>query len=170
VNGYGRNCRATNRKIKGPPKSAANSGQVAGLEIRLRYDLSRDARSVMNNDHKHRESPNGNRSPDGIFSRRVVRADAAMGFWRQTPLLTVTGLFAKFVLATGQAWARGIDISCGCFNLKNLGLHESLPGLVRFVESVAFAFFRNLILVTIAGFLLLHAARSPQATETIAGE
>jgi len=76
------------------------------------------------------------------------------GHWRQTTLLVVTGLLVLFVFATGQAWLRGIDIACGCFNLKIFGLNESAPGLVRFLESVAFAFFRNLLLASLAGFLL----------------
>jgi uncharacterized membrane protein YphA (DoxX/SURF4 family) len=82
------------------------------------------------------------------------------GFWSQTALLMVTALLVVFVIATGQAWARGIDISCGCFNLKIFGLSERWPGLGRFLESVAFAFFRNLLLAGCAGFLLRRALRS----------
>jgi putative oxidoreductase len=92
------------------------------------------------------------------------------GFWSQTALLSVTGLLAIFVIATGQAWARGLDISCGCFNLKIFGLSERLPGLVRFLESVSFAFFRNLLLVGLAGFLLRQSLRSPPAVRAIVGE
>ena len=76
------------------------------------------------------------------------------GVWTEAALAVVTGLLAVFVLATGQAWLRGLDISCGCFNLKIFGLHESLPGLVKFLESVGFAFVRNLALAALAGFLL----------------
>lgn len=92
------------------------------------------------------------------------------GFWRQTALLIVTGLMVLFVIATGQAWARGLDIACGCFNLKIFGLNESAPGLVRFLESVAFAFFRNLLLAGLAGFLLRQSLRRPEAAPAIAGE
>lgn len=92
------------------------------------------------------------------------------GFWRQTALLTVTGLMGLFVCATGQAWVRGLDIACGCFNLKIFGLNESLPELVRFLESVAFAFFRNLVLTGLAGFLLWRTARSSSGEAAIPGE
>jgi putative oxidoreductase len=92
------------------------------------------------------------------------------GFWRQTTLLTMTGLMVLFVIATGQAWARGLDIACGCFNLKIFGLNESAPGLVRFLESVAFAFFRNLLLAGLAGFLLRQSLRRPVVAPAIAGE
>jgi uncharacterized membrane protein YphA (DoxX/SURF4 family) len=92
------------------------------------------------------------------------------GFWSQTALLAVTGLMALFVIATGQAWVRGLDISCGCFNLKIFGLTDALPGLVRFLESVSFAFFRNLLLAGFAGFLLRRAMRSPDSGRAITGE
>lgn len=92
------------------------------------------------------------------------------GFWSQTALLTVTGLMVMFVFATGQAWARGIDISCGCFNLKIFGLSDALPGLVHFIESVSFAFFRNLLLTCLAVFLLRQTMRLPRSAHAIPGE
>lgn len=58
-------------------------------------------------------------------------------------------LFGVFVLATGQAWVRGLDISCGCFNLDFLG-----ERFATFFESVKFAFFRALLLLAAAVFLL----------------
>lgn len=59
-------------------------------------------------------------------------------------------LFAVFVLATGQAWARGLEISCGCFKLDFLGT----GALVKLFESVQFAFFRALFLLLCAAYLL----------------
>lgn len=73
--------------------------------------------------------------------------------WSETALSAIIVLLAVFVLATGQAWARGLDISCGCFNLEIFGADRSAK-LVKFLESAAFAFFRNLFLVSIAGWLL----------------
>jgi uncharacterized membrane protein len=71
-------------------------------------------------------------------------------------------LFSVFVLATGQAWARGLDISCGCFNLQLLGLGES-EGLAKFFHSVSFAFFRALLLAAGAVYLLRQqAAAAPK--------
>jgi len=80
------------------------------------------------------------------------------GLWIETALATVTGLLAVFVVATGQAWLRGLEIACGCFSLKVFGL-DSNPELERFLESVAFAFFRNLLLLTLATFLLRRTLR-----------
>ena len=73
--------------------------------------------------------------------------------WSETALATVIGLLVIFVLATGQAWARGLDISCGCFNLEVFGADRSSK-LLKFIESASFAFFRNLVLVSLAGLLL----------------
>jgi len=92
------------------------------------------------------------------------------GFWSQTALLTVTGLLVCFVIATGQAWARGLDIACGCFNLQIFGVQERWPGFVRFLESVAFAFCRNLLLAGFAFFLLRRTARREADAPAIAGE
>jgi uncharacterized membrane protein YphA (DoxX/SURF4 family) len=39
------------------------------------------------------------------------------GTARRAAVLWAVVLFAVFVLVTGQAWARGLDISCGCFKL-----------------------------------------------------
>jgi putative oxidoreductase len=80
--------------------------------------------------------------------------------WRPTALVAATGLMIFFVLATGQAWVRGLNISCGCFNLEIFGLNERLPGLVHFLETVAFAFFRNLLLTALAAFLLRRTWRT----------
>lgn len=89
------------------------------------------------------------------------------GFWSQTALLIVTTLLVVFVIATGQAWMRGIDIACGCFNLQIFGLQERAPGLVRFLESVSFAFFRNLTLTGLAAYLLRQALRSPESMQSM---
>jgi putative oxidoreductase len=67
-------------------------------------------------------------------------------------------LFAVFVLATGQAWARGLQISCGCFKLDFLG-----PALSKLMESVPFAFFRALLLLGCA----VHVMREPARPEPV---
>lgn len=85
------------------------------------------------------------------------------GLWAETALLIVTGLLVFFVFATGQAWLRGLEIGCGCFNLQLFGPSERMQGLVRFLESVSFAFFRNLMLAAMAAFLLRQAWSRPAA-------
>jgi putative oxidoreductase len=64
-------------------------------------------------------------------------------------------LFVLFAAATGQAWARGLDIHCGCLDLS--WLHWGDPensALVKFLESAPFAFFRSLALVAGVVYLL----------------
>jgi putative oxidoreductase len=74
--------------------------------------------------------------------------------WTESALTAALGLFFVFVLATGQAWMRGLEISCGCFNLEIIGLsHDSHPRLVTFLESPMFAFFRNLGFTALTAYL-----------------
>jgi putative oxidoreductase len=91
-----------------------------------------------------------------------------IGGARRTALLWTAGLFAVFVLATGQAWVRGLDISCGCFNLAILGLdHHRGPGLAKLVESVSFAFFRALLLLAGTIYLLRNLQQRPQPSPAL---
>ena len=75
-----------------------------------------------------------------------------LGVWSESVLVSVVGILALFILVTGQAWLRGLKISCGCFDLKLIGLKSNLPALAAFLESAGFAFFRNIGLAAIALF------------------
>jgi uncharacterized membrane protein YphA (DoxX/SURF4 family) len=70
------------------------------------------------------------------------------GTARRAALFWAMVLFAAFVLATGQAWVRGLNISCGCFNLDFLG--DEFAGVF---ETVKFAFFRALLLFAASVYL-----------------
>jgi putative oxidoreductase len=72
-------------------------------------------------------------------------------------------LFSIFVLATGLAWGRGLDISCGCLDLSLLGL-GSESELVKVMKSVSFAFFRALLLTVGAVYLFRQEMKAPTAT------
>jgi putative oxidoreductase len=80
------------------------------------------------------------------------------GTARRAALVWSAILFAVFVVATGQAWARGLNISCGCFNLDFLG-----DGLGGMFESVKFAFFRASLLL-LAALYLCRAPLGPGKT------
>jgi hypothetical protein len=80
--------------------------------------------------------------------------------WTESALACVLGLLVLFLGATGQAWLRGLDITCGCFQLDLLGLSAAAS---KFFESIAFAFLRNLCLAAIAGWLLWR--RLPQSRQ-----
>ncbi len=94
--------------------------------------------------------------------------------WTESALTLVLGLCVVFVLATGQAWLRGLDISCGCLDLKILGVVKPAGSAMSFFESAAFAFFRALLLVAMTGWLLRHRLsevttpyQAEAATETV---
>lgn len=81
-----------------------------------------------------------------------------VGGLRRAALVWAIVLFAIFVLATGQAWARGLEISCGCFKLDFLS-----ENAVRVFESVGFAFSRALLLL--AGAIYVWRGRVPVEAE-----
>ena len=82
--------------------------------------------------------------------------------WPETALTVAAVLFVIFVVATGQAWARHLDISCGCFDFRIFGLDASRSKVIHFLESVGFAFIRNLALATAACFLLRKEIVAPR--------
>jgi putative oxidoreductase len=86
--------------------------------------------------------------------------------WTESALAALAGLLVLFLLATGQAWARGLHISCGCFNLPMLGLDRGHP-LVQFVDSAGFAFMRNLAFGWIAWLLLRKQLTGCQPAQTV---
>ena len=44
-----------------------------------------------------------------------------LGFWRRASALIITVLCVVFLVAIGQALARGLDIHCGCFGTVAAG-------------------------------------------------
>ena len=79
---------------------------------------------------------------------------------RRAALVWATALFAVFVLATGQAWARGLEIGCGCFNLDFRDL-DPTGALAKVFESVGFGFFRAVLLLAGAIYLLRTNGQAP---------
>ena len=73
--------------------------------------------------------------------------------WTESALACCFVLMLVFLGATGQAWLRGLDIACGCFQLNAFGIHLSAAA-ESFLESARFAFFRNLGLTAAFGWLL----------------
>ncbi len=76
-------------------------------------------------------------------------------------------LFGIFAVVTGQAWGRGLNISCGCFKLRNLGIDlKAGPGVERVVESPAFACLRAVALLLAALWLLKTKSTPPSRPDT----
>jgi len=76
--------------------------------------------------------------------------------WSDAVSVIVLGLCLVFLVCTGQAWARGLDISCGCLNLSAFGINAQSP-LLSLLESARVAFLRNLLLTACAGYLVRQA-------------
>ena len=81
-------------------------------------------------------------------------------FWTESSLCVMLVLFLVFTVATLSAWARGLDISCACFDLEAVGIKPG-SSTAAFIDSVRFAFFRNIILACGVGYLLLATLRAP---------
>ena len=69
----------------------------------------------------------------------VCGALLLMGSCREVAEMSVFSLLCSFTVITGQAWLRGLELSCGCFELEFLG-----DALLRWVESAGGSFLRNL--------------------------
>lgn len=80
----------------------------------------------------------------GLMLLAKFQADAAT--------LIAGVLFLVFVISTGQAWARGLNISCGCFDLSLIGL-DPAGGTAKVLKSAGFAFVRACALLAGAAYL-----------------
>ncbi len=45
----------------------------------------------------------------------IAGAALAMGVWHRGASLVIGGMLVTFFIAISSAWARGLDITCGCF-------------------------------------------------------
>lgn len=94
-------------------------------------------------------------------------------FQLDAALIWALMMFGSFVLATGQAWARGLNISCGCLDLSVIGIGTD-SDTARLLKSASFAFVRALLLVA-GGVYVWRAAktadreRKPALPKTAAG-
>ncbi len=88
----------------------------------------------------------------GLMLLVNFRTDAALFLW--------AALFAVFVAVTAQAWLRGLDISCGCLDLRLFGLKEG-GRIAQWLSSTTFAFWRALLLLLIAAPLAYQELRKP---------
>jgi uncharacterized membrane protein YphA (DoxX/SURF4 family) len=75
-------------------------------------------------------------------------------FRTRSALVCTLGMIAVFLAATGQAWARGLEISCGCFDLSFLGQGKTATSVRLALESVPSAFLRNLLIATACFWML----------------
>ena len=70
-------------------------------------------------------------------------------------LLAIAGMTLIFMLALTSAWARGLDISCGCFGKEEAKIATDFPELML----------RDAALLAAAVVLLIAESRRPRAGE-----
>jgi hypothetical protein len=92
----------------------------------------------------------------GLLLAANLRRDAA--------LIWALALFSAFTIATAQAWLRGLNISCGCLDLRIIGIQPG-SSLAHTLETPAFAAIRA-ALFTAAAFSLLRR-KAPARPPTI---
>lgn len=81
--------------------------------------------------------------------------------WCRAALRWILVMCSIFLAATGQAWARGLSISCGCMNLdflKPVGIGDSA---IKLFESAPFAFGRATLLLAAGAFLYAAGRKKP---------
>lgn len=70
--------------------------------------------------------------------------------WRPAALGWSLLLFGIFTFVTGQAWLRGLEISCGCFDLQALGANSALS---KWMENLGVACLRAVLLCAAVLFI-----------------
>lgn len=75
--------------------------------------------------------------------------------WFNAAVLWVAAMSVVFIIATGQAWVRGLQISCGCLDLSLIGITKSSQA-GQVLSSVGFAFLRAALLLVAAAYLLMN--------------
>jgi putative oxidoreductase len=83
--------------------------------------------------------------------------------WTRAALSWTAVLFAVFAVATGQAWMRGLHISCGCLDLRLIGISDGSAAAL-FIDSLGFAMLRALALGAVAVSLLAHQKKAGAAS------
>ncbi len=81
------------------------------------------------------------------------------GFWLNSTLLVTLVLNLLFLGLTGQAWLRGLEVSCGCFGAFEAG--GPLAGLIQMLERPSWATLKNTLTLVGLGWIMF---RSPIGT------
>jgi putative oxidoreductase len=84
--------------------------------------------------------------------------------WCRAALLWILMLCLIFLVVTGEAWARGLSISCGCMNLDFLRPVGIGDGAIKMFESAPFAFVRAILLLAAGAFLYAGERKESGAT------
>lgn len=88
------------------------------------------------------------------------------GIARKATSFWVCAMFATFLILVGQAFLRGLDLSCGCLNLGPLGISADSK-LAHTLESAGFATLRNMVFLSAALFLWKFSKNLDEPSQTL---
>jgi uncharacterized membrane protein YphA (DoxX/SURF4 family) len=82
------------------------------------------------------------------FGEVAIGIFLIVGIWVRLAAVAGGALMLMFIIAIGQAWARGISLDCGCFGKGGLLATDELP-ILTYATEIA----RDLALAAVSGYL-----------------
>jgi uncharacterized membrane protein YphA (DoxX/SURF4 family) len=82
------------------------------------------------------------------FAEVAIGIFLIVGIWVRLNALAGGALMIMFIIAIGQAWARGISLDCGCFGKGGLLDTDELP-----VWNYTLEIARDIVLAVVGGYL-----------------
>jgi uncharacterized membrane protein YphA (DoxX/SURF4 family) len=82
------------------------------------------------------------------FAEVAIGIFLILGIWVRLNAIAGGALMIMFIIAIGQAWARGISLDCGCFGKGGLLDTDELP-----VWNYTLEIARDIVLAAFAGYI-----------------
>jgi hypothetical protein len=82
------------------------------------------------------------------FAEIAIGIFLIVGIWVRLGAIAGGALMVMFIIAIGQAWARGISLDCGCFGKGGLLETDELP-VWNYTVEIA----RDIVLALFAGYI-----------------
>ena len=82
------------------------------------------------------------------FAEVAIGIFLIVGIWVRLAAVAGAALMIMFIIAIGQAWARGISLDCGCFGKGGLLETDKLP-----VWNYTLEIARDIVLAVVGGYL-----------------
>jgi hypothetical protein len=82
------------------------------------------------------------------FAEVAIGIFLIVGIWVRLAAVAGAALMIMFIIAIGQAWARGISLDCGCFGKGGLLETDELP-----VWNYTLEIARDIVLAVVGGYL-----------------
>lgn len=82
------------------------------------------------------------------FAEVAIGIFLIVGIWVRLAAVAGAALMIMFIIAIGQAWARGISLDCGCFGKGGLLETDELP-----VWNYTLEIARDIVLAVVGGYV-----------------